>query len=311
VAAVALLELVTVNRLHGSPRVEPFPVTGEIAALAAAPAGRVSSEGRLAGGANAATVHRLYDVTGDTPFSLAAVRRLQEEAPEIVWWQLLDVTAVSTTRSFPDGAPVALMEATEARDARPQAPVPESDQASDPEAAQAHLYAVLLGAQPVWTAPIGHDMAVMSDPAFDPRKLAPLSPEHAELAEAFLPRAGRADATSAITETRSTLRGLGRLAASADVATPSDSLAVLSSAFAPGWRAFVRPADARADQPLRGWRAAPVVAAYGALVATPVAAGRWSVRWTYLPGSLILGTLVTASAAGLGGVIWIRSRGMP
>jgi hypothetical protein len=140
------------------------------------------------------------------------------------------------------------------------------------------LYRVLVDAPPVWVAPADATAMPPGDPAFDPR--------------------GGIDpaASSAV------LESFGSLRASATVRLDSPGLAVLSTAFAPGWRAS---ATGSAGEELGRL---PVVAAYGALVATPLPAGEWQIRWTYLPGSLILGAAISVLAAVTGGAIWLRTR---
>jgi hypothetical protein len=133
------------------------------------------------------------------------------------------------------------------------------------------LYRVLVDAAPVWTAPeAAIDRAALADPAYDWR-------------------AGPARLT-----------GMGPFRAAVEVALEEPAIVVLSVAYAPGWRA-------RATGPA-GSLAPPVVPAYGTLVASPLPAGSWTIRWTYLPTAVILGLAVSLLAAVGGGVLWLRTR---
>ncbi|MFQ5460026.1 MAG: hypothetical protein ACE5EL_04465, partial [Anaerolineae bacterium] len=172
---VAALELVTVNHGQGLAHREAlYPASGPLPLLPATMPGRVSSEGRLAGGANAATMHGLYDVTGDSPFHLAATEALMSNVPEIVWWQLLDVTHLVTDRTFPDGAPVEALATKEPLAAAPSPGVLREGRLPSPRG-----YRVKVASAAVWVpgevGPYTGDEAV--DASFDPRSVALVPPE--------------------------------------------------------------------------------------------------------------------------------------
>jgi hypothetical protein len=171
--------------------------------------GRVSSEGRLPGGANAASVWGLYDVTGDSPLRLALVNEAVERWPEIVWWRLLGVRYVVTDREFEPGSPVREMARTDGR----------------------ALFEVELPAPPAWVPAAARPAPAdgwAPHPGFDP------------LAEAIMgPRAEPVAGASG----DAALTGLTNNSLSVEAEMRSAGLLVVSSAFDPGWRAEAVGAD--------------------------------------------------------------------
>lgn len=114
ICALTVLDLFSVNRGNAlAPRRDVFATDAIVTALAPrARDGRVSSEGLLPGGANAASVFGLLDVTGDSPLQLGAIAELVARTPEIVWWRLLGVRYVVTDRPTGD-APLAELARTD------------------------------------------------------------------------------------------------------------------------------------------------------------------------------------------------------
>jgi hypothetical protein len=233
--------------------------------------GRVSSEGLLPGGANAASVWGLYDVTGDSPLHLRNVAELVDEAPEILWWRLLNVRFVVSDRTFPADAPV-------------QELVRESDGRA--------LYEVLLPAPPAW---VPAEMGPTRDPDAPWSWATPaFDPQHRLVLEGGGP-SGRSPSTGGGTAELSGL-SIGHAAVAADL--PQPGVLVLSVADDPAWR--VEPVG----DPGAGPSAEPLRRAYGALPAAVLPAGRWRVEWTYRPFPVIVGLAVTGLALLAGVALW-------
>lgn len=305
---VALLafDLASVNRGRALCPVEAGPGRADpllAALLPHARDGRVSSEALLPGGPNAASLWGLQDSTGDSPLRLAGLEALVAEAPELVWWRILGVRYLVTRRP-PDAAPL-----------RPVAR--RGDGAEDPA-----LYEVLLPAPPVWLPAEAPCPPAASgapppwlDPTYDPiRRLdfaagqagaqavcrEPASPG----AAAEGPDTAGQDAAAAIAAARAAgpwarLDGLdpGRARMSAYV--PVAGWLVWSQAFDPGWRVTARSA---AGERLR----LSPLPAWNAVMAVPLPAGEWSLRWTYWPDAVNWGGLLSLATAAL--VWWPRRR---
>ena len=266
--------------------------------------GRISSEALLPGGANAASLFGLYDVTGDSPLQLGATADLVEQAPEILWWRLLGVRYVITRRP-PDGAPL-----TERS-----------------RSGEAGLYEVQLPVPPAWIAREAScstpgSIADWARPDLDPLAWIPIEPivVHAAerpqpdqaLGEPRLARTEGAadrpgawllcwDAPSAGGEARLVGLDPGRIRVEAELASPG--WLALSSAYDPGWRLSARELDTgERIQP-------PVSRAYGAILAARLPAGRWELRWTYLPAAVIMGLLVGLVTLGASLWLWRRAEG--
>jgi hypothetical protein len=251
----------------------------------------VSSEGLVAPGANAASLLGFHDVTGDSPFHLGEIDRLMERSPELVWWRLLNVTSVVTRRTFPAGAPVE--------------PVAGGATATDDATNRgAAVYRVLVPAPFVWVPERVETLPPewRPGPDFDPRKLGLVpgdtgAPDSGPAGSATMPGADALDGSAA----PASLEGFGRFRIVVDATLPRQGIVVVSSAYAPGWRAQAVAAD--------GTRSTPrVEPAYGALMAVALPPGQWRIRWTYLPGSVILGAVVTLLTLIAGAALWIRPR---
>jgi hypothetical protein len=61
---------------------------------------RISSGGLLPGGSSAASVHKLQDLTGNTPLHLATVNQFMQQMPSWRMWQLLNVRYVVDNRDI-------------------------------------------------------------------------------------------------------------------------------------------------------------------------------------------------------------------
>jgi hypothetical protein len=286
-AALALLaafQLFSVNRGQAlAPRAVAFPPDAILDALRpVAREGRVSSEGRLPGGPNAASVAGLYDVTGDSPLQLERLRTLQQPGfPEMLAWRLLGVRFLVTGRTFEPGAP--LTELARSGDSR--------------------LYRVELPVPPVWVVP-----ADRARPAV-PAAAADRTPGWADAAldpqaEILLEPAGLADqpaaaATAPGGQGTAALVGLDPVRARVEAVLDQPGWVVLSTIAVPGWRAAATVPDGRAIHPA-------VRLAYGALPAVLLPAGRWMIEWTYRPFPIIVGLVVSAMTVLWGGLLWRR-----
>jgi hypothetical protein len=227
---------------------------------------RLSSEGLLPEGPNAGVLHRLEDVTGDSPLQLAAYRQFLELVPEQTWWRLLNVRYVLTRREL-DHPSVRLLR----------------------EDGDLKLYRVGLGMAPAW--------AVGSWRAADSREQALYSVAgsdrdiHAQAVVEGLPPSPPARGGPHDTPSRSRVSVVTWspqfVELVADLERPS--LLVLSLPYAPGWRAT-------AARPLKVHRA------YGVLQAVLLPAGSSRVRWVYRPASVQTGGL-TSLAFAIGAVV--------
>lgn len=82
-----------------------YPATGPVRFLRQATAGepvRIVSGGLLPGGNNAASIHGLEDLTGNTPLRLAGVETFFERIPAWRLWQLMNVRYVVADRDIGD-----------------------------------------------------------------------------------------------------------------------------------------------------------------------------------------------------------------
>lgn len=270
--AVALVlltafELFSVNRGRAlSPGGNPYqPDELAQALVPLAQDGRVSSEGRLPGGPNAATVLGLFDTTGDSPLQLAATARLVEEVPEMVWWRLLGVRYLVTER-----------------DAAAEAPARELARQGE-----RGLYEVMLPVPPAWVPRQVQSLSGAWSPApdFDPLALA-LVP-----AEAGVPPLATGEGATAQLVGQST----DRLAV--DATLPGPGLVVAATPYDPGWRLRATADDGQVLSPA-------TVSAYGALLAAELPAGSWRLEWTYRPASVLFGLAVTGFTLFLGALLW-------
>jgi hypothetical protein len=262
--------------------------------------GRVSSEGLLSGGPNAASVHGLYDIAGDVVLRPATIARL-EGMPEMVRWRLMDVRYVVSRRTFDAGEPVRLIQ----------------------RHGDVGLYEVQLGVAPAWV-PLTwtESWSAFWNPApdFDP------------MAEAVVPDAYagmRSEGVWASGDTSGSaeLVGLepGRAVVQAHLADQGylvwSSLDVpaslIGNAFgvpASGWSATAESltavgtgSAAAALYPRVGTRPAfTETPAYGVSPAVALPAGDWSVTWTYVPSGLHLGLALSGAATLLGALLWLR-----
>lgn len=314
VVAIAALELVSVNRGHAlapiSDGAESAYGTSPIveALRERARDGRISSEALLPGGANAASVHGLYDVTGDSPLQFAAVANLVEQAPEMVWWRLLGVRYAVTDREIGPSEAGVLSEV--ARDG------------------PSVLYEVGLPVPPAWAAPAVVDSDWMPTADLEPQSCVvlddvpdvdfempilvgsgldacgPLSAGGLDLGPDPEPDPDSDVGSGQVPDPDSDvgpgqvpdsglhnvqLTGLdpGRAIVTALLAEPA--AVVLSTAYDPGggWTARARAADGRVLQPR-------VMRAYGALPAVLLPEGEWTIQWRYRPRGIIFGSIVSA-----------------
>ena len=272
--------------------------------------GRVSSEGRLPGGANAASLHGFYDATGDSPLHLSPVQRLIELAPELAWWRLLGVRYLVSDREL--GAQEAALLSPLADDG-----------------GGAPLYEVGLPAPPVWTTPRAWCVDSFAD-WLPPADLDPLvavvvtrsdfearwvvGPDPLGLKRWLAPSAvsvipdcaapGDREAPRNEPMGSARLTGLdpGRALVEADL--PSAAWVVWSNAWDPngGWRVRVTSADGSLRRPV-------AFPAYGALTAVWLPAGAWTIEWTYRPLSVILGSLISLLGCALCVVVLRKERG--
>jgi hypothetical protein len=252
--------------------------------------GRVSSEARLPGGPNAASLFGLYDVTGDSPLQLGSTAALVEAAPEMLWWRLLGVRYLISARP-PESAPLRELA----------------------RAGEAALYEVDLPVPPVWLPARAQCLDMAEAPAsaladeFDwSWARAELDPQVDLFVEVALDDPIRASAscepaaTSGEARGQARLTGLdpGKIKVEAELSAPG--WLVLSSAFDPAWRVSAREMDS-------GERIRPAAyRAYGSVMAVGLPAGRWAVGWTYLPAAVIMGLLVSALTLGAGIWLWLR-----
>ncbi len=238
--------------------------------------GRVSSEACLPGGPLAASVHRLYDVTGDSPIRLGRSARFIDGAPEIVWWRLLGVRYVVSKRSWPVAAPVA--------------PLARS--------AEAGLYEVQLPVPPTWVPQRWSWAAAGWLPAadFDPLQEAVLL----EAPPNFAWREVQLDPSEDQVRGTSQLIALDNNRAVVKAQLDQPGLVVWSSVYAPGWRAVARSASGEVRRPVVG-------VAYGMLSAVFLPAGSWIVEWSYWPPGLSLALVFLALGLLSGGVLWRKS----
>lgn len=282
ICALAVFDLFSVNRGNAlAPRRDVFAADALTAALAPrARDGRVSSEARLPGGANAASVFGLFDVTGDSPLQLGGPAALIDRAPEIVWWRLLGVRYVVTDRPVGDA---------------PLAEIARTDRAT--------LHEVRLPAPGAWVAARVVCEAAPEQGAapiegwarsdFDPHELVVVDRSAAMPADC--------DARTPRVEGTATLTALNELRVAVDATLERDGWLALSMAYDPGWRARARGADGR-TVPVESVRA------YGAITAVRLPAGRWTVEWTYRPNAVIVGGVLNLLALGAGVWWWRRSK---
>lgn len=315
--ALAAFELFSVNRgVVLYPREAVFASDPALAALLPrAREGRVSSEARLPGGANAASVHGLYDVTGDSPLALGATVGLMAEAPEILWWRLLGVRFVLSDRPA-DAAPwVEIARGPEAGLYELQLPVPPAWVPRGLRCQPGLRRLVEGGAR---GAPGGGDGQAggaattsggeagaggLPDPAgpwawagadLDPQAVLVLDPLDA----------GADCAAAALAGGSAELVALGPLRVAVRAELPEGGWLALALPYEPGWRARARAADGRQLRPA-------VVPAYGAIQALRLPAGSWTIEWTYAPNAAIVGGLASLFALGLGVLLWRSSGGRP
>jgi hypothetical protein len=249
-------------------------------------------------------VFDLFDVTGDSPLRLRTYADLEDHVPEIVRWRLLGVRTVLTDRAFPVDAPVS-----------------EVARAGDRA-----LYETRLAVPPAWVparvalvAP-GTDWPFAPAADFDPLASAPFEADLPRLDGTLVPGRGADEVLTEAglgkepTHGEATLVGLSPGSIAVEATLDREGVVVQSTTYDPGWRATARRLDATgtSDERLDGASAAsghlPVRAAYGALLAVALPAGRWRIEWTYLPIEVIVGFAVTGIALLAGVIAWRPSR---
>lgn len=266
--AVVVLELVAANGRHALGPVGPWPPSDALLAALAPRArdGRVSSEGLLPGGPNGASIHGLYDATGDSPLALRNVADLVADAPEMAWWRLLGVRYLVTRRALGPAEQALLTPLAS-----------EGDRT---------LYEIALPAPPTW-AVVGRPETAgadwLPDAALDPSSVVVLTDGPATDPGALPALADVPPAVGA------RLEGLDAGTARVAADLPAAGVVVLATAWDPGWRARATGPDGRAHRPR-------VRQAYGALLAVELGAGAWRVEWTYLPRPVMVGALLSGLA---------------
>jgi len=287
VLAVCALDLVSANARHALGPAGPWPPPSSLidALVPRAREGRVSSEGMLPGGPNAASIHGLFDATGDSPLALGAVADLVAEAPEMAWWRLLGVRYLVSAR--PLGAAEAALLTELARD---------GDRV---------LYEIGLPAPPAWAVAGEPETAGASwrpDAAFDPLATVVLTDGPSTGPGAQASAAGTVPQPAA-----AHLEALDAGSATVAAELPAPGAVVFATAWDPGWRARAADADGRSLRPR-------VRQAYGALLAIELGAGSWRIEWTYRPRPVMVGVAISGLgwalfALGLattGGLRWPR-----
>ena len=106
--ALGLLELFTFDRAPVLRRHVPVFHADAVVQYLNEHAGtlRISSEGLLPGGPNAATVYGLVDVNGDSPLEYANLTRMFSATQEVEWLKVLGVHHVVTRREIAAGYPL-------------------------------------------------------------------------------------------------------------------------------------------------------------------------------------------------------------
>lgn len=279
-AALLAFDLASVNRGRAlcpaetaDPRDDPLLA----ALLPHAADGRVSSEALLPGGANAASLWGLQDSTGDSPLRLAALEDLVHQAPEIVWWRILGVRYVVSRRP-PGDAPLRSMASR----------------------GDATLYEVGLPAAPVWIpalvrCPPPSTVADGGGPPGEAPRAAWLLADYDPVRQldfaADDPVAATCrEVTTPLEGATAQLTGLDPGTARMTARLPADGWLVWSQAHDPGWRVRATGADGRRLD-LRP------AAAWAAVMAVPLPAGDWSLRWTYRPDAVNWGAVVSLLTA--------------
>jgi len=223
---------------------------------------RISSAGLLPGGPSAGIVHRLEDITANTPLRLEAFQRFESELGDWRRWQLLNVHYVLAKRDLDGRGLERVYEEDKVKVYRVSDPLPR--------------------AWVVYQAVVADDdraLAMLDAADFDPRATA-VVPATASLP--VLPAQSSPGEAAAIVEARP-----GRLVL--DVTAAHDGLLVISQPFYPGWRAFV-------DN-----QKTPIYRADFLLQAVPVVAGTHRVELSYrlplLPMIVSLAAVVGCLAA--------------
>jgi hypothetical protein len=273
----------------------PTPLTEFLKAQTGPTPGRVriASAGLLPGGAGAASVYGLGDITGNTPLNLADVETFEQRVPEWRRWQLLNVGYVLSdrdldspglTRVFPAG------DLTEGQvrvyamgDPFPRAWVVHAVEViAAEEAALARLSADTFDLRRV---------AVVNEPL----GLALPGPTDASTARPGRAREPRAERDEALAEvgSRAQVLAFAPDGISLRVDAVADGLLVLSEVYYPGWRASVDGLPAR------------VLRADGLLRGIPISQGQHMVRVWYAPASVRAGLAISALALILTGIVGI------
>jgi hypothetical protein len=174
---------------------------------------RISSSGRLPGGASAGIVYELEDITGNTPLRLDSFQRFEDQVGNWRRWQLLnvhfalskrDLDGPGLERVFEEGA----VKAYRVGDSLPRAWVVHETIITGDEGA----------------------VEALNTGDFDPRVTAVLPPESSEIASAVQP--GEVEAAPRVVTALP-----GRLLL--DLSAQTDGLLVISQPFYPGWQARV------------------------------------------------------------------------
>jgi uncharacterized membrane protein YgdD (TMEM256/DUF423 family) len=237
---------------------------------------RIASAGLLPGGAGAASVYGLGDITGNTPLHLADVESFEQRVPEWRRWQLLNVGYVLSDRDldspglthvFPPG---------------------------DLTEGQVRVYAM---GDPFPRAWVVHAVEVI---AAQEAALARLSADTFDLRRVAVLNEPPGLALPGPTD-GSTAQVIAFAATDISVAVDAvaDGLLILSEVYYPGWRASVDGLPA------------PVLRADGLLRGIPIPQGQHVVRVWYAPASVRAGLAISALALILIGAVgvWYMLRG--
>ena len=315
--AITVFDLASTNRGRalGPADAAALDATADPRAAALLPharEGRVSTEGRLSAGPNAASVLGLYDVTGDSPLHFKSIEDLVTTAPEIVWWKILGVRyAVTEPR---EGAAALLKPLAD--DDRPVGaglvPAHPSADTDHPTGTttDGKVFEVQLPGRLTWVAPTVEVVTGTWKPApdFDPFTVAVLDaslvgdPPSQTVArphvEEYTYPSKEWLAIPVPPSGHAQLAGLEPTRIVVDAHLEGDGTVVVATAFDAdgGWRARAWGWDGHNNSDgIEMYRAAhpPVIRVDRSILGVRLPRGRWRIEWTYRPRSVTLGAWLT------------------
>jgi len=214
--ALIWLNLFTINWRYNQVQAgggEPFPETGLVRFLQEQPTtGRISSAGLLPGGASAAVVYELEDITANTPLRMASFQRFEDQMGSWRRWQLLNVHHVLSRRDLDGPGMERVYEEGKVKVYRIGDPLPRAWL----------VHSTLIAGD-------AEALRLLDSQDLDPRATAVLPPEVAALA---LPGAASGGGSARVMEALP-----GRL--TLEVTASGEGLLVVSQPYYPGWRAWV------------------------------------------------------------------------